>query len=171
MTEKLPPVVELTAKQATFVQAIASGMLSKDAYRLAFDTQAEDKCVSVMASEEKRRPNVALALREVLRSKRLQDIDSVGEVLSDTKEDQQAAREAGAFASVVAANRLRGNWQGIERQGIVFGVESLLSDDELVERLSGGDPKRLAAARVLLGVAEGFPEGEPPETEDAETTS
>jgi hypothetical protein len=60
---------------------------------------------------------------------------------------------------------MRGNWQGIERQGIVFAAESLLSDDELVQRLAGDDPERIAAAKTLLGVAEGFPEGEPIDTE------
>jgi hypothetical protein len=41
----------------------------------------------------------------------------------------------------------------------------LLSDDELVQRLAGDDPERIAAAKKLLGVAEGFPEGEPIDTE------
>ncbi len=58
---------------------------------------------------------------------------------------------------------MRGNWQGIERQGIVFAAESLLSDDELIQRLAGDDPERIA--RLLLGAAEGFPEGEPIDTE------
>jgi hypothetical protein len=40
----------------------------------------------------------------------------------------------------------------------VLTVESSLSDQELLERLSGGDPERLAAAKVLLGAGEGFPD-------------
>jgi len=34
----------------------------------------------------------------------------------------------------------------------------LLSDEELIDRLAGDDPERIAAARTLLGVSEGFPE-------------
>ena len=98
-----------------------------------------------------------LALRELLRSRRLQDIDNIGQVISDTLEDQDAARQRGADAAVATFARMRGNWQGIERQNFVFGAESLLSDDELIDRLAGGDPKRIAAAKTLLGVSAGFP--------------
>jgi hypothetical protein len=84
-------------------------------------------------------------------------LDNVGRVISDTLEDQDSARQDGAHAAVAAFARMRGNWQGIERQGIVFAAESLLSDDELIERLAGDDPERIAAAKTLLGVGEGFP--------------
>jgi hypothetical protein len=53
---------------------------------------------------------------------------------------------------------MRGNWLGIERQNFVFAAESLLSDDELIQRLSGGDSARIAAARLLPGAPEGFPD-------------
>ncbi len=158
MTDKLPAPVLLTEKQATFVECIGRGMLAKDAYRMAYNTEADDNAVWADASKLKRNPAVALALGELLRSRRVQDIDSVGRVISDTLEDQEAARVDSAHASVAAFARMRGNWQGIERQGIVFSAESLLSDDELIQRLAGDDPERIAAAKVLLGVPEGFPE-------------
>jgi hypothetical protein len=165
MTDKLPPPVLLTEKQAMFVEGLGRGVLAKDAYRLAYETEADDNAVRADASKLKRNPAVALALGELLRSKRVQDIDSVGQVISDTLEDQDSARQDGAHASVAAFARMRGNWQGIERQGIVFAAESLLSDDELIQRLAGDDPERIAAAKTLLGAAEGFPEGEPIDTE------
>jgi hypothetical protein len=87
-------------------------------------------------------------------------MDSVGELLADTKQDQEAARQRGSDAAVAAFARMRGNWLGIERQGIVFAAESLLSDDELIQRLAGDDPERIAAARTLLGAPSGFPESE-----------
>ena len=132
MTSKLPPQVVLTDKQMKFIEGIGQGMLTKEAYRQAYDSKGTDKQVSVQAAELKRSPNVAVALAEVLKSKRVTDLDNPGRVNSDTLEDQQAAREAGAYASVVAANRLRSNQQGLERQSIVFSAESLLSDDELI---------------------------------------
>jgi hypothetical protein len=46
----------------------------------------------------------------------------------------------------------------------VLSAESQLSDEQLLERLSGGDPERLAAARVLLGAGDGFPENYEGET-------
>jgi len=42
MKDKLPPPVTLTAKQARFVECIARGMLSKDAYRAAYDSDVDD---------------------------------------------------------------------------------------------------------------------------------
>ncbi len=149
MTDKLPPPVLLTEKQAMFVEGLGRGMLAKDAYRLAYETEADDNAVRADASKLKRNPAVALALGELLRSKRVQDIDSVGQVISDTLEDQDSARQDGAHASVAAFARMRGNWQRIERQGIVFAAESLLSDDELIQRLAGDDPERIAAAKTL----------------------
>ncbi len=146
MTDKLPPPVLLTEKQAKFVEGIGRGLLAKDAYRMAYDTEGDDKAASAEAAKLKRHPGIAIALRELLKSRRLQDIDNVGRVISDTLEDQEAARQRGADASVAAFARMRGNWQGIERQGIVFAAESLLSDKELIQRLAGDDPERIAAA-------------------------
>jgi hypothetical protein len=132
-------------------------MLMKDAWRQATGSKCKENSARVAAAKMKRIPSVALALQEMLRSKRLQDLDSVGQVISDTREDQEAARADKAHASVANFARMRGNWQGIERQGIVFAAESLLSDDELIQRLAGDDPERIAAAKTLLGAAEGFP--------------
>ncbi len=166
MTEKLPPLTLLTEQQAKFVEAIGRGFPSRQAYDFAYpDNNMSNKSAAAEVAKLKRHPGIALALKELLRSKRIQDLDSVGQVISDTLDDQEAARQNGAHAAVAAFARMRGNWQGIERQGIVFAAESLLSDDELVQRLAGDDPERIAAAKTLLGVAEGFPEGEPIDTE------
>ncbi len=62
MTDKLPAPVLLTEKQATFVECIGRGMLSKDAYRMAYDTDADDNAVRADASKLKQNPAVALAL-------------------------------------------------------------------------------------------------------------
>ncbi len=168
MTEKLPPLTLLTEQQAKFVEAIGRGFPSRQAYDFAYpDNNMSNKSAAAEVAKLKRHPGIALALKELLRSKRIQDLDSVGQVISDTLD----ARQAGAHASVAAFARMRGNWQGIERQGIVFAAESLLSDEELIDRLAGEDPARIAAAKTLLGVAAGFPEGEPIDTEFEEITT
>jgi hypothetical protein len=158
MTDKLPPPVMLTAKQAKFVECIAKGMLSKDAYRVAYDSDVDDKQAGVRAAEVKRSKSVAVALREVLRSRRLQDLDSIGELISDTKEDRLAAKESGAHAAVAAFDRMRGNWLGVEKTTIQLDPVQMLSDEELIHRLAGDDPERIEAARKLLGAPEGFPD-------------
>jgi len=173
MTYKLPAPVTLTAKQARFVECIARGMLSKNAYSIDYDTDADDNAVRADAAKLKRNPAVALALREVLRSRRLQDLDSMGELIADTKEDRLAAKESGAHAAVAAFDRMRGNWLGVEKTTIQFDAVQMLSDEELIHRLAGDDPERIEAARKLLGAPEGFPdateadfeEGSPPDSD------
>jgi hypothetical protein len=167
MTDKLLPPVSLTAKQANFVDCIAHGMSAKDAYRIAYNTDADDNAVRADAAKLKRNPAVALTLREILRTSRLQDMDSVGELIADTKEDRLAAKENGAHAAVAAFDRMRGNWLGVEKTTIHLDPVQLLSDEELIRRLAGDDPKRIEAARTLLGAPDHFPEPDEADFEEA----
>ncbi len=80
--------------------------------------------------------------------------------ISKTLEDQQAACANTTHAAVAAFARMRSNWLGAERQSVGFSAESLLSDQELIERLAGDDPEGVATARTLLGVGEGVPESD-----------
>ena len=171
MKDNLSPPVMLTAKQARFVECIASGMLSKDAYRVAYDSNVDDKQAGVRAAEVKRSKAVAIALQEILRSQRLQDMDSVGELIADTKEDRLAAKENGAHAAVAAFDRMRGNWLGVEKTTIHLDPVQMLSDEELIQRLAGDDPQRIAAARLLLGAPDHFPEPDEADFEEIEDTS
>jgi len=82
---------------------------------MAYDTDADDNAVRADVAKLKRNPAVALILRELLRSRRLQDLDSVGELIADTKEDRLAAKESEAHAAVAAFDRMRGNWLGVEK--------------------------------------------------------
>lgn len=163
---KLPALVTLTDKQAKFVEYIGQGMIAPQAYRMAYDTQGDSKSIGVSASQLKAKPMVALAIKETLRHKRLQDMDSVGELIADTKQDQENARERGSDAAVAAFARMRGNWLGVERNQVVFAAESLLSDKELIDRLAGDDPARISAAHTLLGVTDRFPDAQDVDFED-----
>ena len=58
---------------------------------------------------------------------------------------------------------------GILRDRVVLTAESQLTDAQLVERLAGEDPVRLAAARQLLGAPRGFPEPQDAEFEELVT--
>jgi hypothetical protein len=60
--------------------------------------------------------------------------------------------------------RQRLQTHGLLRDRIVLSAESQLSDEQLLEKLSGGDPEKLAAARLLLGAPDGFPENYEGET-------
>lgn len=164
--DKLPARTTLTEKQLHFVRCIASGMLPAAAYRISHDTNAGEDSVRAQAHQLKRKPHIALALHEALKHARAQDLDSPGKVIADTLQDQQAAREDKAHAAVAAYARMRGSWAGIERTSVVFAAESLLSDRELIERLAGDDPARIAAVQTLLGADDGFPEAQDVEFEE-----
>ena len=173
MSNKLLDSIELTEKQAKFVACIARGMTSKDAYQTAYNVSPETdvKIVYANAANLKRNSKVAIALKHALRAARPQDLDSPGEVISDTKEAIERASAAGAHAAVMSGLRLRGNWAGIEKSTVTLRPENLLSDQELVERLAGEDPTRQAAAKTLLGVADSFQEAlSEVEAEEAEYT-
>lgn len=163
---KLPALVTLTDKQAKFVRYMGEGMLGKDAYRAAYNANGEDATALAQAYKLKRTPHIAMAIKETLRAKRLQDMDSVGELIADTKQDQENARERGSDAAVAAFARMRGNWLGVERNQVVFAAESLLSDKELIDRLAGDDPARISAAHTLLGVTDRFPDAQDVDFED-----
>ncbi len=160
----------LTAKQEKFTVGVAAGLTQSDAYRMAYNASGmQPKQVWEEASKLRRKPKVAQRIEELLRAARVQDITNIGREIRRTMDLQQEALAAGNHNASAAYQRMLMTTVGALQQRLVLTVESSLSDQELIERLSGGDPERLAAARVLLGAGEGFPEGPPPEDHESET--
>ncbi len=108
-------------------------------------------------------------MRELLRGAKVQDIDSVGQAFDHLLRLLEKAERDGNYNACAQLMRQRLRAHGMLRDRIVLSAESQLSDEQLIDRLSGGDPERLAAARVLLGAQEGFPEGGFPEDHESET--
>ena len=160
----------LTAKQEKFALGVAAGLNQSDAYRMAYSaSRMQPKQVWEEASKLRRNPKVAQRIEGLLKAARVQDITNLGREIRRTIDLQQEALAAGNHNASAAYQRMLMTTVGALRDRLVLTVESSLSDKELIERLSGGDPERLAAARVLLGAAEGFPEGTPPEDHESET--
>ena len=154
----------LTAKQEKFALGVAAGLNQSDAYRMAYSaSRMQPKQVWEEASKLRRNPKVAQRIEGLLKAARVQDITNLGREIRRTIDLQQEALAAGNHNASAAYQRMLMTTVGALRERLVLTVESSLSDKELTERLSGGDPERLAAARVLLGAAEGFPEGPPPD--------
>ncbi len=167
-TEK--STLNLTPKQEKFAVGVAAGLTQSDAYRMAYNASGmQPKQVWEEASKLRRKPKVAQRIEELLRAARVQDITNIGREIRRTMDLQQEALAAGNHNASAAYQRMLMTTVGALERRLVLTVESSLSDKELTERLSGGDPERLAAARVLLGAAEGFPEGPPPEDHESET--
>jgi hypothetical protein len=162
--------VTLTAKQEKFAVGVAAGLTQSDAYRMAYNASGmQPKQVWEEDSKLRRKPKVAQRIEALLRAARVQDITNIGREIRRTMDLQQEALAAGNHNASAAYQRMLMTTVGALQQRLVLTVESSLSDKELIEQLSGGDPERLAAARVLLGAGDGFPEGPPPEDHESET--
>jgi ATPase subunit of ABC transporter with duplicated ATPase domains len=110
------------------------------------------------ASRLRRNYKVARRIDELLKVARTEDVTNLGREIRRTIDLQQEALAAGNHNASAAYQRMLMTTVGALERRLVLTVESSLSDKELIERLSGGDPERLAAARVLLGAPDHFTE-------------
>ena len=155
----------LTPKQEKFAVGVAAGLTQSDAYRAAYSaSRMKPEQVWQEASRLRRNYKVAHRIEELLKMARTEDVTNLGREIRRTIDLQQEALAAGNHNASAAYQRMLMTTVGALQQRLVLTVESSLSDKELTERLSGGDPERLAAAKVLLGAGEGFPENYEGET-------
>ena len=156
----------LTAKQEKFARCIAAGLTQSAAYRAAYRTsRMQPEQVWQEASRLRRNYKVAHRIEELLRVARIEDLTSVGKELRRTMDLQQEALTDRNHAAVASFQRQLNGAVGLTDRRIVVSYESSLSDTELLEKLSGGDSVRLAAAQQLLGAPQGFPEPQDAEFE------
>jgi hypothetical protein len=156
---------ELTPQQAQAAVYRAQGMSQSDAYRRAYNVRrAKPKTVHEKASRLFAQDKMKARVRELLRQARVTDIDSVGQAFDHLLRLLEKAEQDGNYNAAAQLMRQRLQTHGLLRDRIVLSAESQLTDEQLLERLSGGDPERLAAARVLLGAGDGFPENYEGET-------
>ncbi len=156
-TEK--STLNLTPKQEKFAVGVAAGLTQADAYRAAYSaSRMKPEQVWQEASKLRQNHKVARRIDDLLKVARTEDVTNLGREIRRTIDLQQAALADGNHNASAAYQRMLMKTVGALQDRLVLTVESSLSDKELIERLSGGDPERLAAARVLLGAAEGFPD-------------
>jgi hypothetical protein len=162
--------IKLTAKQDKFAVGIAAGLSQANAYRAAYNAvRMKADQVHVEASKLRNNPKIAIRIDELLKVARTEDVTNLGREIRRTMDLQQEALAAGNHSASASYQRMLMQTVGALREHLVLSYESSLSDNDLLELLSSGDPARRAAAQVLLGVAEGFPEGPPPEDHESET--
>ncbi len=148
--EKKPD--EMDPKEAKFCVLRASGHNQSDAYRIAWDCK-RDKPESVhrMAHRIAQRVHVKSRIRELLREARVNDIEAVGQAYQQLLEDMQTAREKGNDTALASFTKTKFQAQGMMRDHLVVSAEKSESDDELVARLSGGDPHKATMLRSIIG--------------------
>ena len=142
----------LTAKQAEFARLVACGHTQADAYRLAYDVKrAKPETVARNASKLMHNTYVSTRVRELLREARVFDIEAVGQAYQQLLDDMQTAREKGNDTALASYTKTKFQAQGMMRDHLVVSAEKSETDDELVARLSSGDPHKATMLRAILG--------------------
>ena len=140
---------ELTPREAQAAAYRAQGMSQSDAYRKAYNCRrAQQKTIHEKASRLFARDRVRTRVRELLRQARVEDIDSIGQAFDHLLRLLGKAEDDGNYNAAAQLMRQRLQAHGILRDRVVLTAESRLTDAQLVERLAGEDPVRLAAARA-----------------------
>ncbi len=137
----------------------AQGLSQAEAWRQAFNRpRVKPQTAWTEASKVFTRPNVSQRVSELLRAARVEDIDSVGQAFDDLLRLLVKAEDEGNLTAAANLMRQRLQAHGILRDRVAFTLEEQTSDADLIEQLSGGDVKKAAALRTILGAPEGFEE-------------
>ncbi len=149
----------LTVVEAKAAALCAQGFSQSEAYRQATGTiRAKPETVHKRASDMFKRAHVRGRVRELLRLAKVQDIETVGESYAKMLEDMEAARLDGNHNAVMGYTRIKMQAHGMLRDNVSMTMESSLSDEDLIQRMVGDDPTKIAALQTILGAAEGFGE-------------
>ncbi len=143
---------ELNGKEAEFARLVACGYSQSDAYRLSHDVKRiKPETVHQKASRLAGDSRIKKRCRELLREARVNDIEAVGQAYQQLLEDMQTAREKGNDTALASYTKTKFQAQGMMRDHLVVSAEKSESDDELVARLSGGDPHNATMLRSIIG--------------------
>ncbi len=149
----------LTHVEARAAALCAQGFSQSEAYRQATGTtRAKPETVHKRASDMFKRAHVRGRVRELLRLAKVQDIESVGESYAKMLEDMEAARTDQNHNAVMGYTRIKMQAHGMLKDNVSMTMESSLSDKDLIQRMAGDDPAKLAALQTILGAPEGFEE-------------
>ncbi len=103
-----------------------------------------------------KRAHVRGRVHELLRLAKVTDIETVGESYAKMLEDMEAARTDGNHNAVMGYTRIKMQAHGMLRDNVSMTMESSLSDEDLIQRMAGDDPAKLAALQTILGAPAGF---------------
>ncbi len=147
----------LTPQEAQACVYRAQGLSQSEAYRRAFDVKRmKPGSIWTKASMLFGRVEVAGRVEALLRAARVEDIDSVGQAFDDLLRLLAKAEAEGNLTAAANLMRQRLQAHGILRDRVAFTLEEQTSDADLIEQLSGGDVKKAAVLRTILGASDGF---------------
>ena len=157
------PVTGLTPQQEAFAVALATGYSQADAYRHAVNVRpgTKDSSIHVSACKMAADPNVRQRVHQLLSEARIVDIDNVGQAWRDLLDVLQEARDEKNFTAVAALLRQRLTGLGALQHHLHVTQHNSMSDEQIVNRLAGGDESIAVALRAILGT-DSFYEDVPP---------
>ena len=159
MAKRIEDQDGLTPQEAQACVYRAQGLSQSEAYRRAFDVKRmKPGSIWTKASMLFGRVEVVCRVEALLRAARIEDIDSVGQAFDDLLRLLAKAETDGNLTAAANFMRQRLQAHGILRDRVAFTLEEQTSDADLIERLAGDDPAKLAALRVILGAPDGFEE-------------
>ena len=154
--------ITVDVEEQQFALLLATGYNQTDAYKEVFPRSKRWKADSVTnkASEFARRASVQARVRELLRASRLSDLTSIGEWYQQLMDAIERAKDDGAHSAEMTGIRQAGQAIGALQNTVVLDASSLVSDDALIARLAGDDPRKAAMLRAIIG-AEDFEQETP----------
>ncbi len=149
----------LTPEEAKVCLYRAQGSSQSDAYRRAFNKpQAKPKTINEKACRLFAKPATQARVVELLKASKVQDIISVGEWGQMVLEGVEKARADDNMTAFFNGTRQLGQAVGALKDSVALTVEQRTSDADLIERLAGDDPAKIAALRQVLGAPDTFGE-------------
>ena len=142
----------LTAKQREFARLVACGHTQAEAYRLAYDVKrAKPETVARNASKLMHNTYIATEVRELRKAARVEDIISVGEHTAHILEDREEAKADRNHTAIAAFDRTLATNLGMTSSTLVVSAEKSETDEQLIARLSQGDPVIEKHLRAIIG--------------------
>ena len=157
---------EMDPKEAKFCVLRACGHSQSDAFRIAWGrTRAKPESIHRMAHRIAQRVHVKSRIRELLKQARVEDVLSVGEHMAHILEDREAAKADSNHTAVAAFDRTLATVLAMTSSTLVVSAEKSETDEQLIARLSGGDPVLEKHLRAIIG-RDSFGNGEKDDEKD-----
>jgi hypothetical protein len=142
----------LTSQEAKFCIFRARGASQRQAYAQAFPkSRANEESLDNLAYRLEKRVEVQARIRELLKASKAADLISQGEWtawVTDIAREAHAAKQYAAAGSLV---RLLGQANGTLKEHGLGQSELGFSEENLIERLAGGDAEKKRLLAALLG--------------------
>lgn len=150
----------LFPNEELFARALSRGLDQSEAYRASHSrervTRLSKEAINVRASKMASNPRLKERVRALLDEAKISDLDNIGRAFTDLMRFIFKAEEKSNFTALAALMRLRLQVIGALKENVLVNMESTISDDELVKRMTSRQPELAALLRKSLGRDDGY---------------